>query len=140
MSNSCNSLNTVDRIQSPIKMKKGKKIQVRRTFDVALKKSVVKEYEQNKFTVKQLSKLYKVSVASIYKWIYRYSTYNEKMPMIVEVKNSSMQKLKEYENRIAELERMLGQKQINIEYLEKVIDIADEHYETDLKKNSAIKP
>ena len=120
-------------------MKKGKKVQVRRTFDVALKKSIVKEYEQNKFTITQLSKLHKVSVASIYKWIYRYSAYNEKTPMIVETKNSSMQKLKDYEKRIAELERMLGQKQINIEYLEKVIDIADEHYETDLKKNSAIK-
>lgn len=51
-----------------------------------------------------------------------------------------MQKLKDYEKRIAELERLLGRKQITIEFLEKVIDLANDHYKTDLKKNSATKP
>lgn len=121
-------------------MKNGKKVRTHRTFEVSLKKRIVSEYEAGKFTVIELSKLHSVSGVSIYKWIYQYSNYNKKRPMVVEVKESSMQKLKDYEKRIAELERLLGRKQINIEFLEKIIDLANDHYKTDLKKNSAIKP
>lgn len=47
-----------------------------------------------------------------------------------------MQKLKELQNRIAELEQALGQKQMNIDYLEKMIELAKEQYDIDIKKNS----
>lgn len=48
---------------------------------------------------------------------------------------SSTMKLKELQKRIAELERIVGQKQLNIDYLEKMIDLAGEHYNIDIKKN-----
>ena len=38
--------------------------------------------------------------------------------------------------RIAELERIVGQKQLNIDYLEKVIELAKEELGIDIKKNS----
>jgi hypothetical protein len=51
------------------------------------------------------------------------------------MKESSSQKVKDLEKRLAELERMLGQKQIKIDYLEKMIDIAKEELDIDIKKN-----
>ena len=47
-----------------------------------------------------------------------------------------MNKLKEMETRIAELERVLDQKQINIYFLEKMIDLAKEEYDIDFKEIS----
>jgi hypothetical protein len=77
-----------------------------------------------------------MSNVSIYKWIYKFSTFNEKGSRVVEMKNSSTQKMKELEARIKELEGIVGRKQINIDYLEKMIDIAKDELNIDIKKNS----
>lgn len=53
----------------------------------------------------------------------------------MEQKDSASQRLKEFSKRIEELERMVGQKQIRIDFLEKMIDIAKEEYDMDIKKN-----
>jgi hypothetical protein len=53
----------------------------------------------------------------------------------VESKDSSANKLKEMEERIKELERSIGQKQIKIDFLEKMIDIAKTDLNIDIKKN-----
>jgi hypothetical protein len=53
----------------------------------------------------------------------------------VEAKDSSAIKLKEMEERIKELERSIGQKQIKIDFLEKMIDIAKSDLNIDIKKN-----
>jgi hypothetical protein len=37
--------------------------------------------------------------------------------------------------RVAELERIVGQKQMEIDYLNKLIEFAGKKYEVDLKKN-----
>ncbi|MER3327995.1 MAG: transposase, partial [Candidatus Kapaibacterium sp.] len=71
-----------------------------------------------------------------YRWIHRYSIYNKKRAILVEMKDSSTQKLKDYEKRIAELERIVGQKQLNIDFLEKMIDLAEQEYNVDIKKNA----
>ena len=51
------------------------------------------------------------------------------------MKESSTQKLKELEDRLKELERAVGQKQIYIDYLEKMMDIAKDEMGVDIKKN-----
>ena len=40
------------------------------------------------------------------------------------------------EARIKELERAVGQKQMNIDFLEKMIELAKEEFNIDIKKNS----
>ncbi len=49
--------------------------------------------------------------------------------------DSGKQKLKDLQKKISELERIVGQKQLNIDFLEKMIEIAKEHYGIDIKKN-----
>ena len=112
------------------------KIQKQRRFSEEFKREIVKDFEKGKFTVKDLGKLYQVKDGVIYRWIYKYSNFNHKSIQIVEMKESSTQKLKELEKKIKELERAVGQKQLRIDYLEKMIDIAKDELGVDIKKNS----
>lgn len=112
-----------------------KQIQKHRHFSLDFKKEIVSLFERGNFSVSQLSRLHSITTTSIYQWIYRYSTVNEKGFRVVEHKSSAMNKVKELEKRIKELEQAVGQKQIKIDYLEKMIDIAKDELQIDIKKN-----
>ena len=110
-------------------------VRTHRQFSEEFKRQVVREFENGSLSVSQLSKVYSLSAQQIYNWIYKFSTFNEKGSRIVEMKDSSASKLKEMEQRIKELEQAVGQKQIKIDYLEKMIDIAKTDLNIDIKKN-----
>jgi len=112
-----------------------KTIRKQRFYSEEFKRQLVSDFESGKFSVPQLEKLHKVSNGSIYRWIYKYSTFNEKGFRVVEMKDSSDKKLKELEQKIKDLEQVVGQKQIKIDYLEKMMDIAKDELDIDIKKN-----
>lgn len=114
-----------------------KLIQSRRTYSEEFKRELVKLFEKGKYSVCQLQRLYGVGVASLYEWIYKYSNFNEKGCRIVEMKQSSTSKVKELEQRVKELEQAVGQKQIKIDFLEKLIEIAEHDLKVDIKKKSS---
>jgi transposase len=107
----------------------------KRHFTEAFKKKIVEEYERGKFTVTELEKLYHISNQSIYGWIYKYSYYNKKSIKVVEMNESSSKKVKDLEDRIKQLERSVGQKQVYIDYMEKMMEIAKDELGVDIKKN-----
>jgi transposase len=107
----------------------------RRIFSESFKKERVKEYESGKLTVLEISRLYGIAFQTVYKWIYKHSGYNRKGLRIVEHKDSYTNRVKELQDRIKELERIIGQKQINIDYLEKMIELAKKELGIDIKKN-----
>jgi transposase len=113
---------------------KGKIIQKRRQYSIEFKQELVRLFDMGKFSVSQLDRLYGVRGRLIYRWIYQHSRFNEKGCRIVEMKQSSSNKLKELEARIKQLEQMVGQKQIKIEFLEKMIDIAEKDLKISIKK------
>lgn len=113
-----------------------KPIRKQRKYSDDFKRSIVSDFESGKFSVLQLERLHGVCNASIYNWIYKFSTFNEKGFRVIEMKNSSDKKLKELEKKVKNLERIVGQKQIKIDYLEKMIDIARDELNIDIKKNS----
>lgn len=113
-----------------------KKVKSQRQFTSDFKKVIVSEFESGKYSVNQLSKLHGIAEQSIYQWIHKFSTFNEKGFRIIEMKDSTSKKFKDLENKVKELERMVGQKQIKIDYLEKMIEIAKEQFDMDIKKNS----
>lgn len=49
-------------------------------------------------------------------------------------------KLKEQQAKIAELEQALGRKQIQIDFYEKMFELAEEQYDLDVKKTFSSKP
>lgn len=105
-------------------LKNGKRIKRHRRYSEDFKLKIVKEYESGKHSVYEMEKIYDISNVSIYKWIYKYSKYNKKSIQVVEMKNSQANKIKRMEARIKELEQAVGQKQMNIDYLEKMIELA----------------
>ena len=115
-----------------------KQIRKIRKYSLEFKKSIVHSFEKGEFSVPQLEKLYNIGNATIYNWVYKYSTFNEKGCRIVEMNNSSENKLKELSKKVKELEQMVGQKQIAIEYLEKMIELAKTDLNIDIKKNYSL--
>jgi transposase-like protein len=117
-------------------MKKKVSLNPKKVYSESFRKARVSEYESGRYTVAEICRLYGISDGSVYQWIYRYSTYNKKGYKVVEEKNSGQSRVKEMEQKIADLERALGQKQVRVDYLENLIELANEKYSTDLKKNS----
>jgi transposase len=111
----------------------------RRTFSESFKKEKVKQIERGTVKVSEICRMYHVSGTSVYRWIDRYGTGPKIEKLIVE-KNSETKVILDMQKRLAELERLLGQKQIEIEFYKKMIDIAEDHYEIEIKKNSSIQP
>ena len=116
--------------------KTGRRIRRIRKFSEDFKLKLVAEYERGIRSVPEMEKFYGIGNATIYSWIYKYSKYNQHSIQVVEMKDSQEFKLKQMEERIKELEQSVGRKQMNIDYLEKVIDLAKEEYNIDIKKNS----
>jgi transposase len=116
------------------------KIRKHRIYSEEFKKSIVSLFEKGEFSVLQLEKLYGVNNNNIYNWVYKYSPFNEKGVRIVEMKDSNQNKVKELQTRLKELEQIVGQKQITIDYLEKIIDLAREELAIDIKKNYSSQP
>lgn len=117
-----------------------RQIRKHRNFSEDFKKGIVSSFEKGEFSVLQLEKLYGVKNGIIYTWIYKYSKFNEKGCRIVEMESSSQHKLKELSKKVKELEQMVGQKQIAIEYLEKMIELAKTDLNIDIKKNYSLPP
>jgi len=110
-------------------------IRKQRRYSEEFKRSIVSEYESGKFSVLQLERLHGVANPSIYSWIYKYSTFNQQGYRVVENNSSSQSKLKGLEKKVKELEALLGRKQIKIEYLETMMEVAKEELDIDIKKN-----
>ena len=110
-----------------------------RYFSTDFKKKRVQELESNLATVSDICKTHKVSRSSVYRWIYKYSNMAKKqLRQIVEAK-SDTKKIQVLEDRIKELERIIGQKQILIDFQDKMIEIAESTYEVDIKKKLSSK-
>ncbi len=112
----------------------GSKIRKVRQFSAEFKKEKVGQIDQGKITVSQISRIYEVSVTAVYKWVRQYSKYAGQGERIVVEKLSEGAKTIELLKKVAELERLVGQKQVEVEYLNKVIEFGSELTETDIKK------
>lgn len=110
-----------------------------RIFSEAFKREKVKSIERGVIKVSEICKMYNVSSTSVYKWINRYGSEPKTERLILE-KSSETRVILDMQKRLAELERLLGQKQIEIEFYKKMIDLAEDHYEIEIKKNSSIQP
>lgn len=121
--------------KSKIMLKTGKRINHKRYYSEDFKLRTVRLFESGKRTVLELVRDYDLRESTVYSWIYKYSEYNRKSIQIVEMKDSGQHRIKELEQRVRELEQAVGRKQINIDYLERMIELAKEHYDIDIKKN-----
>lgn len=121
-------------------MKTNIKIKGKRKFTDEFKKARVKEFEKGQLTALEITREYKLGLALIYKWIRKYSIYHQNNYQVVVEEKSLSKKNQALRKRIEDLEAMLGRKQMEVEYLQKVIDINSEDLEIDLKKKHGTAP
>lgn len=106
----------------------------RRHFSEGFKKEKVKEIEQGKSRIIDICREYEVSDVSVYKWIDKFGTDKNKPERIIVESKSDTKKLLELKKKVAELERTIGQKQILLDFNDKMIELAEEYYQVDIKK------
>jgi len=111
----------------------------RRTFSEEVKRKKVREIEEGRASPTQVSKAYEVSTTTVYNWIALYSGKQKPERTIVESKSDTA-KILALQKRIAELERALGQKTIQLAFKDKMIELAEQTYQVDIKKKFETKP
>jgi transposase-like protein len=108
-----------------------------RTFSDDFKKKIVQEIETKRISIKDVASLYDVSKNSVYTWLYKYSKNYEKGTKMVLELESEAEKTKYLMHKVAELERTLGQKTMEIDFLSKVIELCSEELGYDVKKKAS---
>ncbi len=112
----------------------------RRNFSENFKKGKVKELESGVTQVNDLCKQYEVSSTSVYRWLKLYGSTRETQEKMIVESLSDTHELLRLKKQVAELERMVGQKQILIDFKDKMIELAEETYGVDIKKKFSTKP
>lgn len=115
------------------------KLRSRRIFSDTFKRQKVKELEAGLLSIAELSKLYSVSRQAIYKWLHKYSPHHKKGTVQVVQMESESKKTQQLLERVKDLERHVGLKQLEIDYLNKLLEVSSEELKIDLKKNFGTK-
>ena len=98
------------------------------------------EIERCVTSVSEVSREYQVSRSAIYAWMRQYSRMRKKQERLVLESLSDTRKIKALKEKVKELEQAVGQKQIQIDFFDKMIDLAEEEYGIDIKKKCTSKP
>lgn len=105
-----------------------------RYFSEEFKRKKVEELDKRLITIAEISREYQVTRMSVYRWIYKYSLMKKKSIRMVVEAQSDTAKIQALKKHISEMEQLLGQKQFEIDFLKKQMEIASEQYGVDLKK------
>ncbi len=106
----------------------------RRYFSEEFRKLRVLEWDEGKISVSEISRLYEVSPAAVYKWLVKYSLrYTKQIVKVIELESES-HKRKELEKQVLELQRLLGQKVADIEWYKALLEEVSEKYGIEIKK------
>lgn len=106
----------------------------RRFFSEELKRKIVKEIGAKLHTVAEIGKLYGVSTTAVYRWVYQYTPGLAPGTTQVVQMESEAERTRLAEQRVAELERALGRKQLELEVVEKILEVGSASLGFDLKK------
>lgn len=114
-------------------------IKQNRIFSEEFKKAKVKELISKKIRIPDLCRYLQISRSAVYKWLYKYSPEHSRGVTLVVQMESEEQKTLYYMQRVAELERIIGQKQLEVDFLNKLIELGSEEIGFDLKKSFSAK-
>jgi transposase len=110
-----------------------KSIRCHRYFTESARKAIVAQINSGALTTSAASREYGVSVTALYKWRYKYSDLKPNPIKLMDIKELVVERTT-YEQRIKELEQLLGQKEVKIAFLEKALSIATTDSEVLKKK------
>jgi transposase len=122
-------------------MKEESKVEIkqRRSFSEAFKRQKVNDIVEKRISIKDICSLYGVSRVAVYKWLYAFSPHHKQKTILVVQMESEEAKTQLLLQRVAELERIIGQKQLELDFLNKLLELGSEDLGFDLKKNLSTK-
>ena len=112
----------------------------RRTFSEEFKRKKVREIEQKMTTIAEVGREYEVRVSSVSKWLSIYSNNRMKGVRTIVESESDTCKIFDQQQKIAELEGIIGQKQLLIDFQAKMMELTEQEYGIDIKKKFGKKP
>jgi transposase-like protein len=113
---------------------------INRRFSEDFKRKMVSELDRNLLTISELCREHQISSTSVHRWVYLYSTMKKKgLKQIVEAK-SDTRKLIQLRDEVKELQRIIGEKQILLDFKDKMIELAETEYGLDIKKKFSGRP
>ena len=111
-----------------------------RSFSDSFNLQKVKEIERGITKVSEICKQYEVSKTNVYRWLNKFGNMKNKKERLIIETDSDTKQLLELKKKVAELERIIGQKQILIDFKDKMIDLAEDTYGVDIKKKFSTQP
>ncbi|MBE0641423.1 MAG: transposase [Bacteroidales bacterium] len=111
-----------------------------RTFSDEFKRAKVYDLERKLVTIAEICREYEVTRTAVYGWLAKYSINHRKGVRMIMEHESDTRKIAELKAQIRELEQIIGQKQLQIDFQAKMIEMAQEKYGVDFKKKSPTKP
>lgn len=115
-------------------------IRKRRVFSEVFKREQVAKLVSGELSIAQLAKNWQIATKTAYQWLYTYSPQHTKGTIMVVQQDSEATKTQQLLQQIAQLERALGQKQLIIDYQDKLMELASKELQVDLKKTFAHQP
>lgn len=105
-----------------------------RRFSDNFRKEKVRELELGIVSIRDLRQQYQVSDMSVRRWVLKFGSMKAKKERLIVESQSDTVQLLELKKKVAELERVVGQKQLLIDFQQKMIELAEEEYQVDIKK------
>ena len=107
-----------------------------RRYSDAFKRKVVSDINKGIYTANRAAQIYKIGGnMTVYKWLAKYSPDNVFAHKGANMKKNKKNSAVDLESRIRYLEQIVSDLTIEKKILETTIDIANEEYGLDLKKN-----
>jgi transposase-like protein len=112
----------------------------RRQFSESFKRKKVQEIESGQTKIAELCKQYDTNRSSVYKWLNKYGNMKTKKERLVIENESDTKQIMALKKENAHLKMIIGEKQIQIDFKDKMIEIAEDHYGVDIKKKFETTP
>lgn len=111
-----------------------------RHFSDSFKIQKVRELETGRTKVSELCFQYEVAYNTVYRWLNKFGSMKNKKERLIIEADSDTKQLLELKKKVAELERIIGQKQVMLDFKDKMIELAEETYGVDIKKKFTTSP
>lgn len=106
----------------------------RRYFSKDFKIKKVQEIESGRTKVSEVCKEYEVSRTTVYRWLRKFGAPKNKYERMVVESKSDTQTILALKEKIAELEKLVGQKEVLLAFKDKMIEYMQDNSSEDIKK------
>ncbi len=105
-----------------------------RYFSEEIKRKLVNDLDRRIVSIAEVCRVHQVNRSAVYKWIYKYSPMKKKGKRMVIEAESDTRMIEQLKEKIKELEQSVGQKQVKIDFLEKMIKLTEDDLKIKIKK------